>query len=134
MVPRPMRSSPPIALLALAAALALPAGASAQTAVVDQPPGGGGDASVPVRQAVPWVDAPSLSRTPIASRESVTKNPPLAMIDAARAALTATSTVPDPPAAALPRTGADTWLTLLTGAGLLLTGTGLRLRIAAPRR
>jgi LPXTG-motif cell wall-anchored protein len=131
MVPPPMRRSQPITVLVLAATLALPAGASAQSAGDSA-----GDASAPARrEAVPWVHAPSLSRTPIASRESVTKDPPLPTIDAAAAAaVTAPATVPDPPAAELPRTGAETWLTLLAGAGLLLTGTGLRLAIAAPRR
>jgi LPXTG-motif cell wall-anchored protein len=129
-----MRRSQPIPLLVLAAALALPAGASAQSAADARYRDSGGGAPAR-RQAVPWVHAPSLSRTPIASRESVTKNPPLPTIDpAAAAAVRATATVPDPPAATLPRTGAETWLTLLAGAGLLLTGTGLRLRIAAPRR
>jgi LPXTG-motif cell wall-anchored protein len=135
MVPRPMRRSQPITVLVLAATLALPAGASAQSAGEDHRDGGR-DASAPAhREAVPWVHAPSLSRTPIASRESVTKDPPLPRIDAAAAAaVTAPATVPGPPAAELPRTGAETWLTLLAGAGLLLTGTGLRLRTAAPRR
>jgi len=59
-----------------------------------------------------------------------TTSGPSATLPSVRRAEHAPPTIADPPPSALPRTGFDDWLVALTGAGLLLTGTGLRLRIS----
>ena len=124
MVPRPMRRSPQIALLALATAAALPAGAQAQSPSPE----------ALLAQAAPATDVPvprdgqPLTATPLAARDTTL------MADAGDAkqllaqAPTATAT---PPVSTLPRTGPELLLTLLAGGGLLLAGAGLRLRLHA---
>ncbi len=121
MVPRPMRRSSQIALLAVATAAALPAGADAR-----QSP------AALLAQATPVTDAPvpregaRLTATPLAARDTTL------MADAGDAkqllaqAPAATAT---PPTSTLPRTGPELWLTLLTGGGMLLAGAGLRLQL-----
>ncbi|HST42814.1 MAG TPA: hypothetical protein VLK58_25045 [Conexibacter sp.] len=120
-----------IAALALAATVALPSGASAQS------PAELLAAATPLSEAPVTRDAPGLSGAPLAQSDAVTQ---LAQDDPAATLLadagdpeqllaqapTATAT---PPAASLPRTGPELLLTVLLGGGLVLVGTGLRLRL-----
>lgn len=121
MVPRPMRRTSQIAALALAAAVALPQVAAAQAPaelLAEATP----LSDVPVPQNAPRVtDSPLL-----ASRDTqllADAGDPEQLLAQAPAA---TST---PPAAELPRTGPELLLTVLAGGGMLLAGSGLRLRL-----
>lgn len=117
-----MRSRPvQIAALAVAATVALPTAASAQS------PAELLAAATPLSEAPVPRDAPRLTETPLAQRDAATL-----LADAGdpeellAQAPTATAT---PPSRSLPRTGPELLLTVLLGSGLVLVGGGLRLRL-----
>jgi LPXTG-motif cell wall-anchored protein len=122
-----MRRPAQITTVALTAALWLPAVADAR-----QPPTL--LAANVLADAAPVTSAPvprhalSLEHMPLAARDRTlladAGNPRELLAQAP----TATAT---PPTTSLPRTGSETYLTLLAGAGLLLAGAGLRLRTRA---
>jgi hypothetical protein len=111
-----------IAALAIAAAVALPQAAAAQT------PAELLAEATPLSDAPVPRDAPSLTDTPIADRDTTIladAGDPEKLLAQAPAA-TAT-----PPSTSLPRTGPELLLTLLAGGGMVLVGSGLRLRLRA---
>lgn len=119
-----MRRTPSILVLT-ATALALPAAAADAAAA---PEAVLADAAPLTRAAPPPREAPSLSRVPLAVRgdaAALLADRP----EQAGELLAQAPRVSATPPAQLPRTGADAWLTALLGAGLLLTGAGLRLRL-----
>jgi hypothetical protein len=130
MVPRPMRRTNSITAVALAAALSLPAAAPADGSrelLADANPAGLlADASPLTDVPVPR-DAPSVTDTPLASRDGEmladAGDPEKLLAQAPEATTT-------PPATALPHTGAELLLTLLAGGGLVLAGAGLRVGTA----
>lgn len=161
MVPRPMRRTQPIAALVLAAALAAPPAAGAQSAgdllasavplasaplagdllasavplagapgAGELPAGAAGAllaAAAPLSDAPVPRDAPELTQTPLADGDGVEladAGDPEQLLARAPVATA------EPPATSLPYTGAELWLTLLAGGGMVLAGTGLRLRLA----
>lgn len=117
-----MRRSPQIAVLALATAVALPAGAQAQTpqALLAQAPQAT-DTPVP-REGQPLAETPQAARDRTLMADAGDAEQLLAQ------APTATAT---PPTSTLPRTGPELLLTLLAGGGMLLAGAGLRLQLRA---
>ncbi|WP_041730519.1 hypothetical protein [Conexibacter woesei] len=83
-------------------------------------------AATPLSDAPVPRDAPELTQTPLADRDGVeladAGDPEQLLARAPAASAT-------PPATSLPYTGAELWLTLLAGGGMVLAGTGLRLRL-----
>jgi hypothetical protein len=119
-----MRRSHPIAFIA-ATALVLPSAAAAADTPTELLA-----IAAPLTDATPAPrDARSVSPFPIADVRSADAATLLAANprQAGQLLAQAPSVRATPPASSLPRTGPELWLTLLTGAGLLLAGTGLRL-------
>lgn len=157
MVPRPMRRTTSIAAAVTAALTLAPpaAGAAvpdhvlaAAVPLADAPAALVADVALPravLAAATPLAATPlreegrPLTRTP-PTREGAERsapradNEPVTLADAsdAEALLArAPAATSRPPAATLPHTGNELWLTFLAGAGMAMAGAGLRLRLDA---